>query len=196
MQVAVRMFWIQTLFASILALTGCAGKGQPTEAGKLQPSFEENQLRSRVEVLLSQSNVGSVGEWKQLGPGALPILEQIYRDPTSPESRRFGAVESLAQVDNPEASTALKGILSDARMPPPYRARAARALGLRDGRSAVQSLRPVLGDSDPLVREAAIKSVADVGGDEARKFLEERLPREEDPNLRAFIQRTLVRIQP
>ncbi len=181
---------------------GCATRSQvpanPDRSLSQNPAaLSQVELRSRVDALLSQTDGGATeADWKLLGAGAMHILVQIYSDRAAPPSKRARAVDSLAQVDSPDATAKLKAILADSSVGPQYRSTAAVALGRREGPAATQWIHPLLGDSNRHVREAAIRGLASVGGDQARRSLEDRLPKEEDPNLREFIQRSLIKIQP
>jgi|GEM_PF-6008690 len=205
MKIAARISLSSSCAPAILCLSialGCATRAQvPAESDRplTQSAAAVNQagLRAQVDALLSDLDGGTTdADWKKLGAGAMTILEQIFNDAAESPFKRTRAVDSLAQVDNPEASDRLKAILADSNVGTQYRSTAAWALGRREGASAAHWLHPRLGDPNRSVREAVIRTLASVGGEEARKSLEERLPKEEDPKLREFIQRTLIKIQP
>ncbi len=165
--------------------------------GQNSSAPSQAELRARVDALLSQTDGGTKdADWKLLGASAMPILEQIYTDRAAPPSKRARAVDSLAQVDSPDATGKLKAILADSSAGAQYRSTAAVALGRREGPAAAEWIHPLLGDSNRNVRKAAIQGLASIGGDQARRSLEDRLPKEEDPQLREFIQRSLIKIQP
>jgi HEAT repeat protein len=147
-----------------------------------------------VEKLLQLD--ASEADWKQLGPGALAVLEKLCKDSAKLPAQRARAVDALALVDSPEASLGLKTLLSDPKLAANYRSRAAAALGQRDGSGATPALRPLLVEASPQLRESAIRTLTRVGGEDARRALEDRLSREEDGNLRELIQRSLTKLQP
>jgi HEAT repeat protein len=165
------------------------------DRAQIEGKRADPELLARVKKLLEQPEAAEA-EWKQLGPAALPVLEKICRNPATSAEHRARAVDALALVDDPKASLQLKGLVSDAKLGATYRSRAANALAQREGSAAAPSIRPLLSEASPKLRESGIRSLANVGGEDARRSLEERLPREEDGQLRELIQRSLAKLQP
>jgi HEAT repeat protein len=159
------------------------------------PELDEVEVRERVQNLLSEPSA-SAADWKPLGPGALLVLEQTISDARAPAAARGRAVEALALVDNAEATAKLKSIAQNGKVRPPLRSKAVAALAEREGAACAQPIKPVLSDPNRQLREQAVRSLASVGGPDARAALEERLPREEDARLRELIQRSVARMQP
>lgn len=183
--------WLTALAAVLLA--GYAGLASALK-GPPAPSSSE-ALRSRVVALLQQpESFFSEAAWKQLGPEALPVLEQVAADPRSPSAWRTRAVHSMALVDHPEAVNRLRGLLEDPQ--PALRASAALALALCAGPEILSTLQPHLEDSRPEVREAVALAIGRLGGSPAQKALEERLPLEEELLVREAIQQGLTLVEP
>lgn len=195
-----RTGWV---LASLASFTGCASQSSKTPAEEPKPSTEspaartQAGLRDAVDALLSgYERVPTEEDWKRLGPDALGVLEQIYNDPAALPSRRTRAVASMAQVDNPEAVSRLKAIVGDSAADPQYRSTAALALAYRTGEKSLPEVQPLLDHQDPRLRDAAARALGRVGTEDARKFLEERLGKEEDPAVREAIQQSLTKMEP
>lgn len=151
-------------------------------------------LKAEVEALLS--GAAAPDRWGRLGPEAVLVLESIFRDPSGPPARRQKALASLANLAAPEAAERLRAVVKDAAGVPVDRCTAAVALGRRAGAAAVADLQPLLQAPAEALRIAAAQGLGAAGGEEATKALEEQLEREEAPQVREAIQRTLTRMQP
>ena len=68
--------------------------------------------------------------------------------------------------------------------------------GSHDRDQAVARLGPLLASADASIRSAAARGLGRAGGPAARKLLEDRLEREEDPGVRERLQAALARAQP
>jgi len=167
---------------------GPAAVESPAELNKVE-------VRERVQNLLSEPSA-SAADWKRLGPGASIVLEQTIKDARAPAATRGRAVDALAQVDDAEAAAKLESIAQNGKVGASLRSKAVAALAEREGPASAQPIKPVLSDPNRQLREQAVRSLASVGGPDARAVLEERLPREEDARLRELIQRSLARMQP
>jgi HEAT repeat protein len=158
-------------------------------------------LKAEVDALLSGATAAE--GWQRLGPEAVTVLEAIFRDPGGPPVRRQKALAALAQLAVPEAADRLRAVVNDAAGVLVDRCTAAVALGRRArgetaeaAAVAVADLQPLLqAPADPL-RIAAAQGLGAAGGEEARTALEEQLEREEAPEVREAIQRTLTAMQP
>src|SRR5687767_11985359 len=126
-----------------VAMGACALQNKPNTPpeGAPQPApgpVAHTDLRSKVEALLSgYEAMPSEADWKALGPEVLPVLEQIYADPTMLTSRRTRAVASMAQIDHPDASAKLLAIIEDPKADPQYRSTAVLAYAHKTGAAAV-----------------------------------------------------------
>ncbi len=182
----------------LAAASGCARhSSKATEEARPTSALSPEALRAQVESLLNgYERMPTDEDWKAVGPEALGVLEQIYRDPKALPSRRTRAVASMAQVDHPAAGDTLKAILQNPRVEAQYRSTAALALGARLGSFAVPVLEGSLKDGDGAVREATARAMGRVGGPDARRSLEEQLANEQDPAVREVIQQSLTKTEP
>ncbi|WP_257456294.1 HEAT repeat domain-containing protein [Archangium lipolyticum] len=149
-----------------------------------------------LRLLESPESLPREADWAPLGPEALTELSGLASNPDAPEPRRTRAVAAMAVVSHPEASQRLQQLLRSSEAPPSLRAAATLALGRRAGLEAVPLLMPLLEDRNEQVRATAAQAVGRMGGPEARKVLEERLPLEENLEVREAIQRGLSYIEP
>jgi HEAT repeat protein len=95
----------------------------------------------------------------------------------------------------PEVLPVLGALVQDATLPEEVRTRAITAMACL-GRLAIPSLAPLLQDRSEQVRRVAAQSLGRLGGMEARRVLEERLPLEESPGVRETIQQGLTHAAP
>jgi hypothetical protein len=185
----------------LFSAQGCATQA-PKQAEEAKPAgstpSDPAQMRKKVEDLLSgYERIPKQEDWHRLGPDALAALEAIYRDPDALVSRRTRAVASMGQVENPKAEETLRSIIQDPKADVQYRSTAVLALSYRLGPSAaVPQVEPLLESKEPAMRDAATKALGQLGTAEARKSLEDRLGKEEDPAIREAIQQTLTKMQP
>jgi len=161
------------------------------------PSLTGPQAEAAVEALLGK-NAGPEA-WRKLGPAAVGPLGKIARgaEARSAPRRREDAIRSLGAMDGiPEAALPLRAIVADPNAIVPDRTRAAFALAQQQGPAAVADLEPLLQEPSELLRLGAARGLAQAGGDDAKKALEDRLELEETPVVREAIQRTLTLMQP
>lgn len=159
---------------------------------RAQGTLHEEILR----LLASSESSPREADWAPLGPEALTELTGLAKDSKAPEPQRARAVAAMAVVAHPDAALRLQEILRLSAAPPSVRAAAALALARRTGLESVPSLTPLLEDRSEAVRATAAQMLGRVGGADARKVLEERLPLEEDREVREAIQRGLSYIEP
>lgn len=192
------LFRLWLLFP-LLCAQGCATQTSrpPAEEAKPRPALSQEDLRQRVEALLSgYERIPTEEDFRPLGPGALVVLEQIFLDPARLPTQRTRAVASMALVESPQAEQKLKEILSDPKIDVQYRSTAVLALAHRSGAGALGELRPLLEDKDASLRHAAARALGRVGTLQARRSLEERLGKEPDPAVREAIQQSLTKTEP
>jgi HEAT repeat protein len=95
----------------------------------------------------------------------------------------------------PDVLPVLGALVQDAKLPEEVRTRAVTAMACL-GRLAIPSLAPLLQDRNEQVRKVTALSLGRLGGTEARRLLEERLPLEESPGVRESIQQGLTHAAP
>ena len=94
-----------------------------------------------------------------------------------------------------EVLPVLGALVQDAKQPEEVRTRAVTAMACL-GRLAIPSLAPLLQDRSEQVRKVTALALGRLGGTEARRLLEERLPLEESPGVRETIQQGLTHAAP
>ncbi|MGZ6028564.1 MAG: HEAT repeat domain-containing protein [Myxococcaceae bacterium] len=153
------------------------------------------EAQARVTALLDVPDAGSA-EFAAVGPGAVPALQAVLLDTQESEPRRLGAARALSGLPDGAGLAALGDAVSSPRLSPSLRDAVADQLGSHDRDQAVTRLGPLLGSADPSIRSAAARGLGRAGGPAARKLLEDRLEREEDPGVREQLQAALARAQP
>jgi HEAT repeat protein len=175
------------LLIACLAAASCARS--------LGPARTSEEARSRVAALLDAPDAG-VPEFTGIGPEAVPALQAELLDPQASDARRLAAARALAGLPGRAGLGALGDAVASPRLTPALRDTVAEELGSHDRDEAVARLGPLLGAADPSVRSAAARGLGRAGGAAARKSLEDRLEREEDPGVRERLQASLAQAQP
>lgn len=121
------------------------------------------------------------------------VHEAIVRLLERPDS--FPRASDWAPL-GPEALPELLGLASNPQAPEPQRTRAVAAIAVVAGLEALPLVTPLLGDRSEQVRATAAQTLGRLGGAEARKLLEERLPLEESLLVREAIQMGLSYLEP
>jgi HEAT repeat protein len=171
----------------LLVVVGCARSTGPARTPE--------EARARVRELLRQPDAGSA-DFRAVGPEATAALESVLTDPQAPESERTAAAAALGALPSQAGLPALARAVGASGLSPSLRDGAAEQLGAGDREQAVAQLAPLLDSSDPAIRGAAARGLGRAGGAAARKSLEDRLEREEDPGVRERLQAALSRAQP
>ena len=73
---------------------------------------------------------------------------------------------------------------------------AALALGARLGPQAIGALTPLLDDPQISIRDSAARALGRIGNADSKAALEEHLAKEQDPQVRENIQRSLTTLPP
>jgi HEAT repeat protein len=174
---------------------GCSTHGARTSSSTAGLATSTD-LRARVYALLSSEHATTDDEWKQLGPEALAILQEVYGDVSADPLRRTRAVGAMGQVDNPAAADFLKDLTTNEQVDIAYRSAALLAYEHRTGSAALPEIKLLLPDPNARLRATAVLALTKVGTSEARALLEEQLTREEDPSIRDAIEKGLTKIEP
>ena len=175
-----------------LLVLACVAAACARSAG---PARSPGEARARVSALLSSPDAGAA-EWSALGREAIPALQAELFDPQAGDGRRLAAARALAELPDGAGLGALGDAVAAPALAPALRDAVAEELGSHDRTAAVERLGPLLGAPDASVRAAAARGLGRAGGAAARKSLEERLEREEDPGVRERLQASLAQAQP
>ena len=178
---------VPVLLLSSLLLAGCARSVPPARSAE--------EARTRVAAFLDAPDAGPA-DLAAIGPEAVPALQAELLNPAAPEARRLAAARGLATLPGGAGLAALGEAVASPRLSPALRDAVAEELGSHDRDEAVARLEPLLGAPDPSVRAAAARGLGRAGGAAARKSLEERLEREDDPQVRERLQASLAQAQP
>jgi HEAT repeat protein len=164
-------------------------------ARSVGPARTTEEARSRVGALLDAPDAGAP-EFAAVGPEAVPALQAELLDTRASEPRRLAAARVLAGLPGRAGLGTLGDAVASPRLTPALRDAVAEELGSHDRDEALARLGPLLGAPDPSVRSAAARGLGRAGGAAARKSLEDRLEREEDPGVRERLQASLAQAQP
>ena len=164
-------------------------------ARSMGPARTTEEARSRVASLLDAPDAG-VPDFAAIGPEAVPALQAELLDTQATQGRRRAAARALAVLPGRAGLATLGDAVASPRLTPELRDAVAEELGSHDRDEAVARLGPLLGAQDPSVRSAAARGLGRAGGAAARKSLEDRLEREEDPGVRERLQASLAQAQP
>ena len=159
------------------------------------PARSSEEARGRVTALLDAPDAGP-SEFAAIGAEAVPALQTELLDSQASDARRLAAARALAALPGRAGLAVLGDAVASPRLSPPLRDPVAEELGSHDRDEAVARLGPLLGATDPSVRSAAARGLGRAGGAAARKSLEDRLEREEDPGVRERLQASLAQAQP
>ncbi len=177
--------------ASLSALLGLAVAlasslvAAPAEAQAGPTRASVRQLLSGIE------DVPTDADWRRVGDRALPLLIELYNDPREAPYVRLRAVGATAAFPVPAVRTFLRAVARAPEQSDLFVAEAVEALARGFGAAAVPDVAAFLGHEEPVVREAAARALARVGGDDARRALRERLRVEPLDYVRETLTRAL-----
>lgn len=122
-------------------------------------------LRSQILAMIGGfHHLPDESEWKALPPRAQEILIEIASDPGQPAFKRARAIAALAWFPSPETKTFLTGVIQNRdKFKPMLRRKAVRALLVAYRDEAVPVTTPLLKEDDPLMREAVVEGLGELG---------------------------------
>jgi HEAT repeat protein len=164
-------------------------------ARSVGPARTSEEARTRVAVLLDAPDAGAT-DFAAIGAEAVPALQAELFDSQASDTRRLAAARALAGLPGGAGLGVLGDAVASPRLSAGLRDSVAEELGSHDRDEAVSRLGPLLGAAEPSVRSAAARGLGRAGGAAARKSLEDRLEREEDPGVRERLQASLAQAQP
>ena len=183
----------RTLLILLLACTGCS---RPQEADRPPRS---PQGRPPVTELLASlgghEHVPGRAELAALGAaeGVTGALREIYRDRDQPLLVRIRALTSLRFYPGPESRAVFEQVLGDPQTGDPVRRAALKAYAWAFPAESVPALSRLLRHPEIHTREAAVRSLAEIGTTEAAHALRDRLSVETEPFIRQSIEVGLAR---
>jgi HEAT repeat protein len=149
--------------------------------------FNAIRRRQELNALLTRRTCGVSEAFVQdFEPGDLPLLLQIVqeRDPNGNPAIRKHAVRALGEFRNVEVLEVLWTIASEDLEPEGIRGQALLALAYVSPRMAPGLLQGYLDDESPLIRQAAVSALTEVGDQSALNLVTELLERERDISVR------------
>ncbi len=176
-----KMLWAGAGLAGLLLFTGPAAA---------EPSAVERQVRT---LLRAPEAVPSAEEWKRMGPAAEEALRKVALDESALALVRGRAASALVLFKSAGAKQTLVALATDPKQPWLVRGKAARSLAVAYGDESVEIIAPLLSDTMPRLREAAVKALGLVDTAKSRAALGARASVESDSHLRGLIQATLKR---
>jgi HEAT repeat protein len=144
-----------------------------------------------IGMLSAYESMPSRDEWLALGDGAVPILIGIVGDGEEISFRRVRALTALGYFPDLRALQTLSTWAADTTAPGSLRRAALLALATRDMPRAMPILESVLAASDPLMRQVAVKALAQSSEPGARQLLEDHRAHEQEPFLIEQIESAL-----
>lgn len=161
-----------------------------------QSQAARSQAGQSAQVLDLLDRDAPAADWQALGDGAVPALERVANGSAMSGERRRRAIVALGAVGTAAAIERLRGLALDPKGQPPYRAQAVAALAKLEGKAAVADLAPLLAKAQGELCTAVARALASLGGPDAKEALEGRLAREDRPEVRELLQKSLSRLQP
>jgi hypothetical protein len=134
------------------------------------------------------------GEWQALGPEAIPLLIGVASDSSEISFRRVRALTVLSCfVEDARAGEALAEVAENENAPGPFRRAAILAQARAEPSRALPMLERILVSSDPLIRQVAVKALAESDRAEARAMLAVQQAREQEAFLVEALEAALGR---
>lgn len=174
----------------VLILVSAAPAPAPA-AGSAEPALSDAQLRFRIDSYLGGIDVRlDPSAWRDLGPRAAPILEQLACDPEQLPTRRARALGALAIIASPAASVVFADLAGRSGEPLAVRVAAIRGLGAVTPEAQLnRTLRPWLEKSpEPRLRATAAEQLAVRTRGKACDLVRAHLDRE-DADLKPMFER-------
>lgn len=148
-----------------------------------------------VSVLLGRHGMPDSDYFARLKPDpARETLMKIAGDENVFPVARARAMLALSYFRNRETTRMVADKAANDKNPY-MRSSAYEALGNMEGASAVKTIGEGLKDADVMVRLSAIRSLGRIGGQEAKKLIEDNMQVEKNPTAAAVMKRSLEQIR-
>ncbi len=159
---------LSILIAAFFAAAGTVRPEPPSASPEeaevvTKDELSDDDVRDQVNAYLGSIDTPiRANQWKVLGPRAVPLLEQIVHSDQELPTRRAKAIEGLAALGSPNASTLFTEIAAREHEPVVVRFAAVRGLArVTPPRQAAAALKPILeGAKDSRVRALAAEQLA------------------------------------
>ena len=179
---------LAALLAAALAGIGRTAPPAPATEAPRPPEPSAAEVRKRVEAFLGSIDTPiRPSQWQALGPGAVPVLEEIATSPDRFPPHRARAVDGLAALGGAEAQ---RTVLAIARSEREFAVRAAALRGagrLLPPDELLPALRPVLEAAGPARdRAVAAEVLARHGGEAGCAAVRARLSKEDPEERETF----------
>jgi HEAT repeat protein len=170
--------------AAIILVVGLAGAVAAQDAN----------LATKIDTLLGGVEyVPTAQEWKALGPDTAGVLRGIASSESERPSRRARSLSALGYFPSAETRTFLEAMANDNGARTVFRRKALRALAFGYKGEALVFVSKFVAAEDKHLRDAAMKSLADIGTPEAQTALKARLKVEKAEFVRETIEQSLAR---
>jgi hypothetical protein len=184
------------LLAALLAAPRANKAPPPPEAQASQtaPALSDQEIQQRLRAYLGSIDTPvPAARWRELGPRAGAMLQQIALDPNQMPSRRAKAVSGLSLAAPDQAGPVLTKLAADESQSVSIRIAAVHGMAAGSTpEAAAQKVSPLLrGASDPGVRAVAAEVVA-ASGSQGCAQVKAQVAREE-PVQRPAFRRALAR---
>ncbi|MEM9068270.1 MAG: HEAT repeat domain-containing protein [Myxococcota bacterium] len=162
--------------------------------GLAVPARADAPSKTRVRELLSGiEEIPPRAVWRALGPETLGVLIELYNDASEPGFVRLRAVVVAGHFPNEACRTFLRAVATAPGQSDLFARNAVLALGRGFGVRALEELGSYLRHREPLVRQAAVRSLGEIATPAARSLLEGRMRLERDDVVRESLLRALRR---
>ncbi len=124
------------------------------------------------------------------------VLVALYEDGNLPGHVRARAISSMSVLpaDNVRVNALLPKLVADEKLNPTMRRTAVRSIVALKGAAALETVRPLLGHEDALLRRATIEALAPIAVEapEVKLALEERVKVEASPVIQEVLTKELA----
>jgi hypothetical protein len=166
----------------------------PAQASQPAPQLSDDEIQQRIRAYLGSIDTPiPAARWRELGPRAGPVLQQIALDSNQMPSRRAKAVGGLSLAAPDQAGPVLTRLAADESQSVSIRIAAVHGMAASSTpEAAAQKVSPLLrGASDPGVRAVAAEVIA-ASGSQGCAQVKAQVAREE-PVQRPAFRRALAR---
>ncbi len=155
-------------------------------------ALAQNTSKKVATLLSGVESEPTEAQWKALGAEGAAELIKVAGDANQTVIKRGRALSALQHFRSPQTSELLRGILKDEEIPNLLKRKALHSLAKTENNKALDAIEPALADDSSRMREAAIKALADIGTEDARKLMKLRLGVEKSDYIRERLRTALA----